>query len=67
MELAVEKIDSVLKTSVEIISITQLDHLIGGKKWLTSFIDKLPKSKRLIAVLIKSNKLMSKTPEKYFK
>jgi hypothetical protein len=64
---AVIKIDSVLKTSVEIISITQLDHLIGGKKWLTSFIDKLPKSKRLIAVLIKSNKLMSKTPEKYFK
>jgi hypothetical protein len=64
---AVIKINGVVSKSTETISITKLDNLIGGKKWLTRFIDKLPKSKYLIYLLIKGHKLFSRTPEKYLK
>jgi hypothetical protein len=63
---AVIKINEVLIESIRAISITRLDNLIGGKRWLTRFIHKLPKSKQVIAKSIKNNKLWSQTPEKYF-
>jgi transcriptional regulator of aromatic amino acid metabolism len=47
------------------ISVTQLDNIIDGKKWLTRFISKLPKTRQLIFELIISKRIISSAVKKY--
>jgi hypothetical protein len=47
------------------ISVTKLDTLVGGKKWLTRFISNLPATKQLIYELIISKKVLARELGKY--
>lgn len=60
-----KKIAEILLNSASVISITKLDSLVGGKKWLTRFIEKLPNSRKIIAKAIIEKKVISKNLNKY--
>jgi hypothetical protein len=64
-EELIERIKLEMKGCDTPISVTQLDNIIDGKKWLTRFISKLPKTRQLIFELIISKRIISSAVKKY--
>lgn len=62
---SLNRLKTIIKTIKTPVSVINLDKLIGGKKWLTRFIDKLPKTKRFLYKLIESKAVQARHPEKY--